>query len=165
MIYRTQHDTYALIRGTITRRLLAFVLDALILFMVVRLLGGVLTVFGIVTLGLGMPLLGVLPVVPVLYNWISLLSPLSATPGQAMMGLIVRRDRDLGPPGAIAALIWVAGFYVSLAFSGLPLLLALFTLRRRTAHDLLAGLVVVRARALTGGPGYWNMRMGGSPFA
>ncbi|MDA8249578.1 MAG: RDD family protein [Rhodospirillales bacterium] len=164
MIYRA-FDSYELIRGTRLRRIVAFLLDGLILAIGIRLLAGVLFLFGIVTLGLGMPLFGLLPVVPLLYNWLSLLSGLSATPGQAMMGLIVRRNDDLGPPGALAALVWVIGFYVSLALSGLPLLLALFTEGKRTGHDLLSGLVVVRARALTGGPRFWNMRAGGSPFA
>ena len=165
MIYRPYHDPRDLTRGTRTRRIVAFVLDGLILLIGVKLLAAALFVFGVITLGLGMPLLSLLPVVPLLYNWLSLLSPLSATPGQAMVGLAVRRDADLGPPGGLAALVWVLGFYVSLALSGLPLLLALFTEGKRTGHDLLSGLVVVRARALTGGPRFWNMRAGGSPFA
>jgi uncharacterized RDD family membrane protein YckC len=164
VIYRT-YDSHDLTRGTIARRIVAFVLDGLILLIAVKLLAALLFVFGILTLGLGMPLLGLLPVVPVLYNWLSLLTGLSATPGQAMMGLIVRRNDDLGPPTALMALIWVIGFYASLALSGLPLLLALFTERRRTVHDLISGLVVVRAQALTRGPGFWNMRAGGSPYA
>ena len=44
------------------------------------------------------------------------------------------------------------------------LLFALFTVRRRTLHDLLSGLVVVRSRALTRGLASWNMQ-GGSPYA
>jgi uncharacterized RDD family membrane protein YckC len=158
-------DLPGLAHGTLLRRVIGFVLDGVIVLIVVKLLAVLLFVFGIVTLGLGLPLLGALPVVPVLYNWLALLSPLSATPGQALAGLVVVRDDDLGPPGALAALIWVIGFYVSLALSGLPLLLALFTRRHRTAHDLVAGLAVVRSRALTGGPGFWNMRAGGSPYA
>jgi uncharacterized RDD family membrane protein YckC len=156
---------WALTQGTILRRIIAFILDGLILLIVVKLLAAALFVFGIITLGLGMPLLGALPVVPLLYNWLSLLTPLSATPGQAMMGLIVRRNEDLGPPGAVAALVWIIGFYVSLALSGVPLLLALFTVRRRTAHDLISGLVLVRVQALTPRPGFWNMPAGGSPYA
>lgn len=158
-------DVPGLAHGTLLRRVVGFVLDGVIVLIVVKLLAVLLFVFGIVTLGLGLPLLGALPAVPLLYNWVALLSPLSATPGQAMAGLVVVRDEDLGPPGALAALIWVIGFYVSLALSGLPLLLALFTRRHRTAHDLVAGLAVVRARALTRGPGFWNMRAGGSPYA
>ena len=158
-------DPEALLRGTRTRRIVAFVLDGLILLIGIKLLAVLLFTFGILTLGLGMPLLGLLPVVPLLYNWLSLLSGLSATPGQAMAGLAVRRDADLGPPGGLAALIWTLGFYVSLALSGLPLLLALFTEHKRTGHDVISGLVIVRARALTSRPQFWNMGPGGTPYA
>ena len=55
-------------------------------------------------------------------------------------------------------------FYLTLATSGLLLLFALVTVRKRTLHDLASGLVVVRTRALTAGPASWNMQ-GGSPYA
>jgi uncharacterized RDD family membrane protein YckC len=156
---------WALTQGTVLRRIVAFVLDWVILLIAVKFVAMLLFMFGILTLGLGLPLLGLLPAVPVFYNWLSLISPLSATPGQAMMGLLVRRNNDLGRPGALEALVWVIGFYVSLALSGVPLLLALFTVRRRTAHDLASGLVLVRADVLTRAPPFWHMRSGGSPFA
>jgi uncharacterized RDD family membrane protein YckC len=157
---------YELTHGTILRRIVAFVLDGVIVAVISAMLWVILFLFGLLTLGLGMPLLGLLPVVPLLYNWFSVLSPLSATPGQALMGLVVRRDADLGPPEPLAALVWVLVFYVSLALSGIPLLLALFTARRRTAHDIAAELVVVRAQALTRAAASWNMPpAGGPPFA
>lgn len=155
----------AMTGGTIFRRIAAFVVDGVVVLIIWKFLAVILFLFGILTLGLGMPLLTLLPFVPPLYNWLSLISPLSATPGQALLGLMVRRNDDLGPPGAFAAVIWVLGFYVSLALSGLPLLIALFSLRRRTLHDIASGLVVVRARALTQGAGFVNMRAGGSPYA
>jgi uncharacterized RDD family membrane protein YckC len=151
-----------LTHGTLSRRIAGFVIDGVIVLVIWELLAVALFIFGILTLGLGLPLLALLPVVPPLYNWLSLLSPLSATPGQAMTGLVVRRDADLGPPGGLAAAVWVGGFYLSLAFSGLPLLTALFSPRRRTLHDIGAGLVVVRSRALTPGAGTWNMGDGGA---
>lgn len=155
----------AMTRGTIIRRLAAFLVDGIIVLIVGKVLAVAFFLFGLLTLGLGMGLLGLLPLVPGVYSWFGLLSPLSATPGQALLGLRVRRDEDLGPPGALAALIWVVGFYVSLVLSGLPLLLALFNLRRRTLHDIASGLVVVRAEALTLAGGFGNMRSGGQPFA
>jgi uncharacterized RDD family membrane protein YckC len=56
-------------------------------------------------------------------------------------------------------------FYLTLATSGLLLLVSLFTRRKRTLHDLVSGLVVVRRHiwrdwALTAGAGSWNMRTG-----
>ena len=76
----------------------------------------------------------------------------------------MRRNDDLGPPTPLQALVYTLLFYLTLATSGLLLLVALFTVRHRTLHDLASGLVVVRARALTGGLGSWNMQ-GGSPYA
>jgi uncharacterized RDD family membrane protein YckC len=99
---------------------------------------------------------------------------MSATPGQALFGLVVRRDDDLGPPSLARAVISTLIFYLTLATSGLLLLVALFTQRKRTLHDLASGLVVVRRRAwhdwvsatgtLTGGAGSWNMGPG-HPYA
>jgi uncharacterized RDD family membrane protein YckC len=42
------------------------------------------------------------------------------------------------------ALIFTAVFYLTMATSGLLLLIALFTIRHRTLHDLASDLVVVR---------------------
>jgi uncharacterized RDD family membrane protein YckC len=152
-------------RGTIPRRILAFVADGVVVLVITKVLAVIFFMFGILTLGLAMPLLALLPFVAPLYNWLSLVSPLCATPGQALLGLTVRDHVDLGPPSMPAALVWTVGFYASLALSGLPLLLALFTPRHRTAHDILSGLVVVRVRALTGWLGPWNISAGGPPDA
>ena len=94
----------------------------------------------------GMPLK--LPAVPFLYQFLSLMRRASATPGQAFMGLTVRRDADLGPPTGLQALLFTAIFYVTMAATGLLLLVALFTTRHRTLHDMASDLVVVRRRAL-----------------
>ena len=123
-----------------------------------------LLLFGVLTLGLGLPLLGVLPFVPFCYHLLFVAGPASATPGQQALGLVVRRNDDLGRPTPLQALIYTLLFYLTLATTGLLLLVALFTIRHRTLHDLASGLVVVRARALTGGLGSWNMQ-GGSPYA
>lgn len=151
--------------GAILRRIAAFVVDGIILLILCKALAVGFFVFGLFTLGLGMPLLGLIPLAPAIYTWLSLLSPLSATPGQALLGLAARRNEDLGPPGAFAALIFVLGYILSLMLLGLPTLLALFNSRRRTLHDIASGLVLVRAQALTRATGFWNMPAGGSPRA
>jgi uncharacterized RDD family membrane protein YckC len=76
---------------------------------------------------------------------------------------VVRRNDDLGPPSFAQAFVYTLVFYLTLATTGLLLLVALATVRHRTLHDLASGLVVARARALTGGFGSWNMQ-GGSPY-
>ena len=165
MIYRaTPIDDYWLTEGVLARRVFAWLLDVPLIGLIVVALWFVLLLFGVLTLGLGLPLLGVLPFVPFCYHLLFVAAPASATPGQQALGLVVRRNDDLGRPTPVQALIYTLLFYLTLATTGLLLLFALFTIRHRTLHDLASGLVVVRARALTGGLGSWNMQ-GGSPYA
>ena len=165
MIYRMNpFDEDLLTEGVLTRRVFAWLLDVLLIGLIFVALWFVLMLFGLLTLGLGLPLLGVLPFIPFCYHMLFLAGPTSATPGQQALGLIVRRNDDFGRPTPVQAVVSTLLFYATLATTGLLLLVALFTVRRRTLHDLLSGLVVVRARALTRGLGSWNMQ-GGSPYA
>jgi uncharacterized RDD family membrane protein YckC len=165
MIYRaTPIDDDWLTDGVLSRRVFAWLIDALVIALILIALWFVLFLFGLLTLGLGLPLLGVLPFVPFCYHLLFVAAPASATPGQQAFGLVVRRNDDLGRPTPVQAFIFTLVFYLTLATSGLLLLFALFTIRNRTLHDLASGLVVVRARALTRSLGSWNMP-GGSPYA
>lgn len=134
------------IEGVLTRRCFAWLIDMLLIGLIFAALFVVLFLFGLLTLGLGFGAMTILPAVPFLYHFLSLLRSASATPGQAAMGLTVRRDADLGPPTGLQALIFTVVFYFTLATSGLLLLVALFTVRHRTLHDLASDLVVVRRR-------------------
>lgn len=165
MIYRaTPIDDYWLTEGVLARRVFAWLLDVLLIGLVLVALWFVLLLFGVLTLGLGLPLLGILPFVPFCYHLLFVAAPASATPGQQALGLVVRRNDDLGRPTPVQAFIYTLLFYLTLATTGLLLLFALFTIRHRTLHDLASGLLVVRARALTRGLSSWNMQ-GGSPYA
>jgi uncharacterized RDD family membrane protein YckC len=157
-------DDYLLTEGVLIRRVFAWLIDVLLIGLICVALLLVLLLFGLLTLGLGLPLLGVLPFVPFAYHMLFLAGPPSATPGQSALRLIVRRNDDFGRPTPAQALVSTLLFYLTLATSGLLLLFALFTVRKRTLHDLVSGLVVVRSRALTRGLGSWNMH-GGSPYA
>jgi uncharacterized RDD family membrane protein YckC len=138
----------AFIEGVMTRRCLAWLFDMLLIALIVTVCWLLLLVFGLLTLGLGFGAMAVLPAIPFLYHFLSLLRSASATPGQAMMGLTVRRDADLGPPTGLQALIFTVVFYLTMATSGLLLLIAPFTVRHRTLHDMASDLVVVRRRTL-----------------
>lgn len=168
MIYRMPvPDDYLLTQGVMTRRVFGWFIDLLLLALILVVLWVVFMLFGLLTLGLGFPLLGVLPFVPFCYHVLFLAGPSSATPGQRMVGLLVRRNDDFGHPTALQAVISTIVFYLTLATSGLLLLVALITLRHRTLHDLVSGLVVVRIDAmapLTPPYGYGNIP-GGSPYA
>ena len=168
MIYRMNPiDEHWLTEGVPIRRVFGWFIDLLLLALICAALWFALLLFGLLTLGLGLPLLGILPFVPFCYYMVFLAGPASATPGQSVLGLIVRRNDDFGRPTPIQAVVSTLLFYLTLATSGLLLLIALFTVRRRTLHDLVSGLVVVRSRrlhagTLTGGPGFWNMQGGSS---
>jgi uncharacterized RDD family membrane protein YckC len=152
-----------LTRGVLTRRCLGWFVDLALIAGIATVLWMVLFGFGVMTLGLGMPLLGLLPLVPFCYHFL-FLAGMGATPGQALFGLRVARNDDLGPPSPLQAVVSTLIYYLTLATSGLLLLVALVTARHRTLHDMISGLVVVRARALTAPVGSWNMP-GGSPHA
>ncbi len=168
MIYRMPvPDDYLLTRGVMSRRVFGWCIDLLLLALILLVLWVVFMLFGLLTLGLGFPLLGALPFVPFCYHVLFLAGPSSATPGQQFMGLVVRRNDDFGRPSPLQAVISTLVFYLTLATSGLLLLVALITDRHRTLHDLVSGLVVVRAEAvqpLTPPFGYGNIQ-GGSPYA
>jgi len=139
----------ALTSHVLRRRVAASLIDLALCLV----LSGVFLVFGVLlgllTFGLGFGVLVFLPVVPLLYNWL-FVATMSATPGQRLLGLAVRRDADLGPPDGIQALVWALGFALTLAFTGglLWLLVVLLTVRKRALHDIIPGLVVVRVAAL-----------------
>ena len=144
------------ITGVLSRRCLAWLLDMLFICVILAFLWVILFVFGLLTLGLGLGAMAALPAIPFLYHFLSLMRATSATPGQSAMGLTVRRDSDLGPPTALEAVIFTVVFYVTLATSGLLLLVALFTVRHRTLHDMASNLVVVRRRVYVD----WCMQTG-----
>jgi uncharacterized RDD family membrane protein YckC len=171
MIYRVPDlpvpDDMMLTRGVMSRRVFAWVLDLLLLGILLVVLWIMLVVFGLLTLGLGFPLLGILPLVPFCYHVGFLAGRWSATPGQQALGLIVVRNDDFGRPTLLQAVVSTLVFYLTLATTGLLLLVALVTLRHRTLHDMASGLVVLRIeamQALTPPFGYGNMS-GGTPFA
>jgi uncharacterized RDD family membrane protein YckC len=145
----------AFIEGVMLRRCLAWLIDLVLIGFLVVILWTILFLFGLLTLGLGFGAMALLPAVPFLYHFLSLLRTASATPGQSLLGLMVRRDADLGPPTGIQALIFTVVFYLTMATSGLLLLVTPFTVRHRTLHDLASDLVVVRRRAFTA----WSHQM------
>lgn len=134
--------------GVMLRRCIAWLFDVFLIVLLIWVLWGILVMFGLLTFGLGFGALSILPFVPLAYHFLSLLGASSATPGQQMTGLTVRRHFDLGPPTGLQAAISVLVFYLTIATSGLLLLVALFTRQHRTLHDLVSGLVVVRVRAM-----------------
>ena len=144
-----------LMDGVFGRRLIAWLIDSLILTVVLAVLGVLLFIFGLVTLGLAMPLLGGLWVVPTVYTFLFVASGNQATPGQALAGLRVVRNEDFGKPTPAQAVVFAVGFWLTMAAGVVWLLVALVTWRGRCLHDIVSGLLVVPQRAIADAPTPW----------
>jgi uncharacterized RDD family membrane protein YckC len=144
--------------GVLPRRVIALVIDVIIITVPVVFAALFILLFGIVTLGLGWLLFWLLPagatIWAIAYYGLTFGGPHSATVGMRMMDLEMRTW--YGAPcyfllGAVhAVLYWIS---VS-ALTPLILLVALFNERKRLLHDMVAGTIVVnneaRAAALRG---------------
>jgi uncharacterized RDD family membrane protein YckC len=142
-----------LFRGVLMRRVFAFLIDLVVLFVPVILAYIFIAVFGLITLGLGWLLFWLVwpatVVWVVIYYGASLGGPHSATIGMRVMDLELRTW--YGAPGyfvlgaAHAVLFWLS---VSV-LTPLVLLIGLFNGRRRLLHDIVLGTVVINSSVRT----------------
>jgi uncharacterized RDD family membrane protein YckC len=138
-----------LLRGVLTRRFFAFLIDLVVLSIPVILAVVFIAVFGIVTLGLGWALFWLVSPASIIwalvYYGASLGGPHSATIGMRMMDLEMRTW--YGAPayfvlGAMHAVV----FWASVSFlTPAILLVGLFNGRRRLLHDIILGTVVINS--------------------
>lgn len=147
-----------LTRDVWPRRILALIVDMVMIAILATAISWVIVLLGILTLGLGFLLLHLLWLVPFIYYVGWLCTRHAATPGQRLLGLCLREDATLAlpapaRPGLAQAIAWTVLLYLSFALSLLPFLLVFVTRRRRAGHDLLSGLTMVHASALNRAPG------------
>lgn len=136
-----------LFRGVLTKRFFAFLIDLVVLSIPIILAVIFITLFGVVTLGLGWFLFWLISPFSViwalLYYGTSLGGPNGATIGMRMMDIQMRTwtgDKPYFLLGAThAVLYWVS---VSV-LTPLVLLVGLFNGRRRLLHDIVLGTVIV----------------------
>jgi len=151
------YDPYTqpeLFRGVLIRRMVAFLIDLIVLAIPVALALIFIAVFGIVTLGLGWMLFWLVSpfsiVWAVVYYGTSLGGPYSATLGMRAMDLQLRTW--YGAPayfvlGAVHAVL----FYVLIsALTPLVLLVGLLNGRKRLLHDIILGTVMVNSSVRAG---------------
>lgn len=141
---RPQQDT----RGVLGSRLFAWIGDVVILFFLTWIVWVLLGILGFVTFGLTWLLIGGAALAVVLgYSAITIGGRRQATLGMRMAGLRVETASG-GRPDALAAAVHALFFYVAAGTVGLWVLdIACGLVRedRRLGHDILTGLVVVRA--------------------
>jgi uncharacterized RDD family membrane protein YckC len=136
-----------LFEGVLSRRIVAFVIDLIILAVPVLLAAIFILVFGIVTFGLGWVLFWLMWPATVVwavfyYGW-SFGGPASATYGMRAMELEMRTW--YGAPayfllGAVHGVV----YWISVSMlTPFVLVVGLFNARRRLLHDMLVGTVVI----------------------
>jgi uncharacterized RDD family membrane protein YckC len=136
-----------LFEGVVARRILAFLIDFLILSVPVVFVSMFIFVVGIVTFGLGFFLYALLwpgmVIWAIVYYGMTLGSAASATIGMRIMDIEMRTW--YGSPayfvlGAIHAVV----FWITVsAITPLVLIVCLFNERRRCLHDFLVGTVII----------------------
>jgi uncharacterized RDD family membrane protein YckC len=134
-----------LFEGLLTRRVMAYCIDLLIMSAMIVAFSLVGLIAGFLTFGLAwLALIVVIPATIVLYYAATLGSAKRATLGMQAMDIVLTptRGQPLDGPMAIihAAVFWVT-FWISWPIS---LLFALFTPRRQMIHDLVVGTLMVR---------------------
>ena len=148
--YEHAFDPYLepeLFRGVLIRRVIAFIIDVIVLSIPVVLAILFIAVFGLVTLGLGWALFWLVSpasiIWAIVYYGSTLGGPHSATIGMRVMDLELRTW--YGAPGYfVLGAAHAVLFYVSISvLSPLILLLGLFNARRRLPHDIVLGTVVI----------------------
>jgi uncharacterized RDD family membrane protein YckC len=135
----------ALYDGLLWRRVLAYLFDCLAIGLLLVAGWTALILLGLLSFGLLLPFVPILAaLIPIAYHALQVGSRYHATLGMRLFDLEVRTWTG-GQPDALQGFLMAALFYATLALTcSLILLVALFSDRRRTLHDYLAGVVVVR---------------------
>jgi uncharacterized RDD family membrane protein YckC len=132
--------------GVRSRRIMAFLIDYLIIGLLIIPFAIVVAILGVITLGLGWMLFSILgPIVALLYVWNTMGGPNQATVGMKMMGIQLQRLDGKPVDGLLAVVHTVLFWAANVILTPLILLAPLFLERKRTVHDLLLGTVVIRA--------------------
>jgi uncharacterized RDD family membrane protein YckC len=133
--------------GVLARRILAFVIDVVVILAPVAAAMLFILLLGLVTFGLGWLLFWLVypatVIWAVLYYGFTLGSPASATLGMRAMGIEMRTWYG-APCYFLLGAVHAIAFYISVsALTPLVLLVCFFNQRHRLLHDLVLGTVVI----------------------
>jgi uncharacterized RDD family membrane protein YckC len=133
-----------LFEGVLSRRILAWLVDTVIIFAIAMAVFIVGLIIGVVTLGIGLIALPfILPIAVFAYYAMTLGSPARSTVGMRMFDLVLTPARSK-PLDGWAILIHPIIFWVTIWFAWIAVLLPLFTPRRQMLHDLVTGTLMLR---------------------
>lgn len=134
------------LEGVRTRRVLAFIVDYLIVAVLTMIAMVAVFFIGILTFGLGWLLYFVLaPLIAMAYVGSTMGGPAQATPGMQFFSIRIERD-DSAPVDFFLAILHGVIFWVAhITLTPFMLLIALFSERKRLIQDILLGTAVVRS--------------------
>jgi uncharacterized RDD family membrane protein YckC len=133
--------------GVMARRLVAYLLDIVFIFLFSGLLFLVISLLGVVTFGLGWALYAILPASGVIYSAITVGGSRQSTWGMRMAGLRAMNANTGGPVDTITAAFHALLFYLAVGTFLLWLVDVAFGFMRsdsRFGHDVLSGVAIVR---------------------
>jgi len=140
-----------LFEGVVARRVVAFLIDFLILSIPVVFVSMFIFVVGIVTFGLGFLFYALLwpamVIWAIAYYGLTLGSPASATIGMRAMDIEMRTWYG-APTYFVLGAVYAVVFWITVSMiTPLILVVCLFNERRRCLHDMLVGTVVINNQA------------------
>ncbi len=142
-----------LFEGVLPRRVVAFIIDLIIIAIPLIAASIFIFVFGLLTFGLGWALFWLLSPASVIwalvYYGMTLGSPASATIGMRAMEIEVRTWYG-APAYFVLGAVYAIVFWISVSMlTPFILLVGFFNPRRRLLHDFIVGIVVINSEART----------------
>jgi len=133
--------------GVLARRVVAFIIDFIVISIPVVLTAMFIFAFGSVTLGLGFALYWLLPsatvVWAIVYFGVTLGGPTSATIGMRVMDLEMRTWYGAPAYFVLGAVHAIAFWFTVSFFTPFVVLVAFFNERRRLLHHIMLGTVII----------------------
>jgi uncharacterized RDD family membrane protein YckC len=137
-----------LTRGVVSRRFWAYLVDLIVIMIWSGIACIGIFMLGLLTFGLGWLLFALVPLTAIIYNAVTIGGSAQATVGMRFVGLKVVDVTAGGRPTGLAAAVHALLFYVAVSTFILwacDILLGIFRDDGRFGHDLLTGLMVIRA--------------------
>lgn len=139
-------DDLRVYEGVLSRRIMAFIIDYMLVALMMIPAAILVFLLGVATLGLGWTLFYILfPAVALIYVWNTLGGAGQATLGMRAMNIRLERIDGEKIDGLVAVVHTVLFWAGNVLLTPLILLATLFLSRKRTVHDLLLGTVVIRS--------------------
>jgi uncharacterized RDD family membrane protein YckC len=136
-----------LFEGVLGRRIIAFVIDVIIIAVPLVIAWICILIFGLITFGLGWALFWVFSPASIIwalfYYGLTLGGPASATIGMRAMELEMRTWYGASAYFVLGAVHAIVFWITVSVLTPLILLVALFNSRRRLLHDMLVGVVLI----------------------